>query len=262
MGWLSDNLDFELFNLGDMWDKIKDNPESLILGVDPFSTKLWNEIGVGGGNQEPIVNALGGPMGGDTLGIGSGGVYDRAQEAGIDTGAAMQLHDVAEVVASYYGARGLGGIGGEPAAVGAAGGGGGAAGGGALGAGGGAAGGGLGGGTAVGSAAGGGAAAPAGGGAGLGGGGGGAAGGGGGMFGDMSWMDYLQMMPQGGGQQQQQQGPAGPRPMPAIGGSPGVQMAPPMPLQAMPPRSLPFGLLDEDEEEKRRKELALIGGLL
>jgi hypothetical protein len=257
MGWLSDNLDFELFNLGDMWDKLKDNPEQLILGVDPFSTKLWNELGVT--DNEPIVNQLGGPMGGGGLGIGSGGVYDRAQEAGIDIGPATQMHDIAEVVASYYGARGLGGIGGGEAALIPA-----AEGGGALGAGGGAAGGGLGGGTAVGSAAGGGAAAPAGGGAGLGGGGAGGAGGsgGGGMFdfANMDWMDYMNMMPQGGGQEQQQQ--AGPRPMPAIGNSPGVQMAPPQPLAYTPPRSLPFGLLDEDEEEKRRKELALLGGLL
>jgi len=253
MGWLSDNLDFELFNLKDMFSKLKDNPEQLILGVDPFSTGLWNTLGVT--DNEPIVNQLGGPYGGSSkMGLGSGGgVYADARAAGIDTGPATQMHDLAEVIAGSYGAAGaaggLGNIGGAGA------GGGGAAGGGA---GGGSATtfalpetGSLGGGEFINAAG-----EPI-------------AGGGGGMFdfGGMDWgdpstyMDMMNMMPQGGGQQQQQQ-PAGPRPMPQIGGSPGVQMSQALPLAQRPPRSLPFGLLDEDEEEKRRKELALLGGLL
>jgi hypothetical protein len=102
MGGLSEMLDFEVFNLKDMLGKLKDNPESLLLGVDPISTGLWNALGVGGGNQEPLVNVLGGPMGGDALGIGSGGVYDRAQATGINTKNAMRAHDLAEIIAAMY----------------------------------------------------------------------------------------------------------------------------------------------------------------
>jgi hypothetical protein len=254
MGWLSDNFDFEMFNLKDMWEKIEDNPFQLLTGVDPFSTGMWNEIL--GRDDEPIVNQLGGPYGGSSkMGLGSGGVYDRAQEAGIDIGPATQMHDVAEVVASYYGLKGLGGIGGEGAAAGAGGaGGGGAAGGGATtfalpetGA--------IGGGEFINAAG-----EPIAGGAG-----GGGMFGEGGMFdfGNMDWMDYMEMgqnMGGGmGGQQQQQQQAPGMRPMPQ--GRSGYQpWDVGSPEVYSPPRSIPFGLLTEESElEKLQK---ILGGIL
>jgi hypothetical protein len=254
MGWLSDNLDFELFNLGDMWDKIKDSPEQLLLGVDPFSTGLWNTLGVT--DNEPIVNQLGGPYGGaSNMGLSSGGgVYERAREAGIDTGPATQMHDLAEVIAGGYGAAGaiggLGNIGGGGIVAGEGGGGilGGESGG-ILGGGGGASGGGGIGGGATGGTA------PAGGGSGS-----------GGMFdfGSMDWgnpqtyMDLMQMMPQGGGQQQQQ--PQGPPPMRLPQGPGGAQQPGLMYGHAAPAnRQALLGLLASVDDDELQK---VLGGLL
>ncbi len=254
MGWLSDNFDFEMFNLKDMWEKIEDNPFQLMTGVDPFATGMWNEIL--GRDDEPIVNVLGGPYGGSSKGgLGSGGVYDRAQEAGIDIGPATQMHDVAEVVASYYAAKGLGGIGGGEAA---AAGGGGAAGGGA---GGGATTfalpetGSLGGGEFINAAG-----EPIAGGAG-----GGGLFGEGGMFdfGNMNWQDYMEMGQQmGGGMggQQQSQGPPPMRPMPSAGSSGYLPRDVGSPEVYSPPRSQPFGLLQEEDELERLRNM--LGGLL
>jgi hypothetical protein len=108
MGVVSDLFDFEKFNFKDMWKKIKDNPARLLYGgIDPFSTALWN--GILGRKDEPLVNQLGGPAGGGKLGFDkSGGVFGRAQGAGIDTSAAAGLHSGAEVVASAFGGAGIG----------------------------------------------------------------------------------------------------------------------------------------------------------
>lgn len=112
---LSDALSFESFQLGDWWDKIKQNPEQLLIGAgDPFSASLWG--GLLGKDYEPFVNALGGPQGGGALGLGdNGGVYGRAQDAGINTGTAAGLHNVAEAVSASYaggfGSDALGGLG-------------------------------------------------------------------------------------------------------------------------------------------------------
>lgn len=99
---LSDALSFERFQLGDWWDKIKDNPEQLLIGAgDPFSAALWG--GITGKDYEPFVNALGGPQGSGFLGLGeNGGVYERAQNAGINTDTAGGLHNAAELVAASY----------------------------------------------------------------------------------------------------------------------------------------------------------------
>ncbi len=255
MGWLSDNFDFEKFHLSDMWDRIKDDPKRLILGVDPASTELWNTIL--NRDDEAIMNQLGGPMGSGWAGLGeTGGVYGRAEEAGIDTGAAGGMHDIAETVAMIWGggaaAQGLGNIGGAAEVGGAAaGGGGGAAG------------------TAGGSGSGAFVGPPE---AAGGGGGGGfwsdwsiPFGGEGGGFGNMDWSDpnsYMSMMQgmggMGGGQPQRQTGPQ-------FGGMPMTQSSfepqyPQMPEPFMPSRPNPFGLLMEDDEEARMK--AMMGGLL
>ena len=105
MSALGDIFDFDVFALKDIFKRAGDNPEQLILGAaEPAGAGLWGAIT--GKDYEPLVNVFGGPMGGDTLGIGGGGVYDRAAEAGIDTGAATKAHDVAEVIAAFYGGQG------------------------------------------------------------------------------------------------------------------------------------------------------------
>ena len=113
MGGLSSVFDFELFNLKDMLKKIGDEPLSaLVGGLTPIGAELWKGLGVLDKDFDPPVNILGGPKGGDTLGIGSGGVFDRAQAEGIDTSLSQKSHDAAEVVASLYGIAGLSGAGG------------------------------------------------------------------------------------------------------------------------------------------------------
>lgn len=104
MGWLSDNVSFEKFALKDAWDRLRDDPKRMLLGVDPFSTGVWNKAL--GRDDQPIMNFLGGPMGGDALGIGGGGIYDRAEAEGINTGPAEGMHNIAEVVAAFYGGQG------------------------------------------------------------------------------------------------------------------------------------------------------------
>jgi hypothetical protein len=239
MGFLGDNFGFESFQLKDWWNKAKENPEQLLLGAgDPLSAKMWSKIT--GKNYEPFVDQMGGPYGGHTIsafGANDGGVYGRANAAGINTKAAGGVHDGAHVLAALFaGGSGMGAMGG-----------GGAAAGGASGAGSGITGGltsgfGSGMGSAVGSAAGSGVGAGAsgagmwGGGLGVFGGGGvnGLAGVGGGNAGalaasgnlsggaamgsatqsaPMGMQDYMKLAQQGmGGQQQQQEEKSGPKP--------------------------------------------------
>lgn len=116
MSWGSDLLGFEKFNLSDIWKKIKKHPGQLLTGVDPLSTKLWN--GILHRKDEPLVDQMGGAYGGSMLsafGNNDGGVYKRAREAGIDTGAGENMHDLAHVVSAVFGGQGLAGIGGGSA---------------------------------------------------------------------------------------------------------------------------------------------------
>jgi len=204
-----------MFHLGDMWDRIKDDPKRLLLGVDPLSTGMWNMAL--GRDDEPIMNVLGGPMGSGGLGLGeSGGVYGRAEEAGIDTGAAGGMHDIAEVVASIWG--GYGAAQGLGAAFGAGGGGGG----------GGAAGGAE----------------------------GGAGGGGFGGFDFSDPSTYMNMMGNMGGMggQQQQQTPPPRMGLPVSQSS--FNPAPMgMPEPYMPIRPRPFGLLNEETQQEKMRAL-------
>jgi len=212
MSWFSDNLDFELFNLGDMWDRIKDDPKRLLLGVDPLSTGMWNTVL--GRDDDAIVNQLGGPMGSGGLGLGeSGGVYGRAEEAGIDTGAAGGMHDIAEVVASIWG--GYGAAQGLGAAWGSMGGSEGIAG------------------IMPGEW-------------------GGGSGGAGGGFDWQSMMQMGGGMPGMGGQQQQQQTPP-PRASLPVSQSSFDSAPMGMPEPYMPTRPRPFGLLDEESEKEKMR---------
>lgn len=108
MSFFGDALGFEAFHAGDLWDRLKKDPKRIVLGVDPLSTKAWN--GILGRKDEPLVDQLGGAYGGHTIsafGNNDGGVYKRAREAGIDTGAGEKMQDAAHVIASIYGANGL-----------------------------------------------------------------------------------------------------------------------------------------------------------
>lgn len=114
--FLKDVLGFESFNAKDIWKKIKKDPERLALGaLDPFSTRIWNQTGIGK-DWEPAVDQLGGAYGGSALTIGDTGqgVYGRARAAGVPTEAGSQMHDIAHVIASIfgggYGADKLGGL--------------------------------------------------------------------------------------------------------------------------------------------------------
>lgn len=110
MSKLSDIAGFESFNLKDMWNKVKADPERLFIGaIDPLSTKMWN--GITGSNYEPIVDQMGGAYGGHTFsafGNKDGGVYQRAQDAGINTQTGGQMQDLAHVISAIY-AGGYGG---------------------------------------------------------------------------------------------------------------------------------------------------------
>jgi len=114
MSFLGDNFGFEKFQLGDWWNKIKKNPEQLLIGAgDPLSAKMWSKIT--GKKYEPFVDQMGGPYGGHTISAFSnndGGVYGRAEASGIDTGAAKNMQDAAHVVAAIYGGSALGSLGG------------------------------------------------------------------------------------------------------------------------------------------------------
>lgn len=110
---LGDVLGFEKFHFKDFFDRLKDDPKRLLLGVDPASTTMWNKLL--GKDDEALFNVWGGPMGGGTLGTDkTGGVYERAGAAGLDTGTSAQSHTIAEQIAAMfamnYGADKLGGF--------------------------------------------------------------------------------------------------------------------------------------------------------
>jgi hypothetical protein len=113
MGYFSDSLDFEKFFAKDLWSNLKKDPKRLILGVDPASTWAWNKVL--GRDDDPLVDQMGGPYDGRVFsyGHGNGGVYDRAQAAGIDTTAAQGNHDAAHLIAGSFAAGGLGNAGGN-----------------------------------------------------------------------------------------------------------------------------------------------------
>lgn len=104
MSFFGDVVNFEAFNLGDMWKQIQKDPERIFLGAaDPFSSKMWGSVT--GKDYEPIVDQWGGA---------SDGAYKRAEENGIDTGAGKSMHGVAKAIASIYAggaaSNGMGGM--------------------------------------------------------------------------------------------------------------------------------------------------------
>lgn len=89
---VKDVLAFEGFNLKSILQKIKDNPERLLLGaVDPASSKVWGKVL--GKDYAPMVDQMGGA---------TKQTYNDAGAAGIDIRDGKKLHDVAHVVAGAY----------------------------------------------------------------------------------------------------------------------------------------------------------------
>jgi hypothetical protein len=117
MSFIKDVLSFEKFALGDMWKKIRKDPERLLLGgITPWDTKVTNKLT--GKDYEPLVDQMGGQYGGSTLTLGDTGegVYGRAAVAGVPTKAGAGMHDIAHLITSLfaggYGADKLGALGG------------------------------------------------------------------------------------------------------------------------------------------------------
>ena len=108
MGTLKNIFDFEKFKLGNMWGKVKDNPEQLLLGAgDPFSAKVWG--GVTGKDYEPLVDQWGGATKDD---------YAKAEAAGIDTSDGRAMHGIARAIAGMYAGKWAGGrFGGEGSGI-------------------------------------------------------------------------------------------------------------------------------------------------
>ncbi len=107
---LKDSHDFDQYWLKNLFGGIKDDPWRLITGIDPISTGLWNKIL--GKDEEPLVNAMGGPMGGGDLGLSfnGGGIYDDAEAAGINPDSGIGQHNVAKVLTAIFATQGAGGF--------------------------------------------------------------------------------------------------------------------------------------------------------
>lgn len=92
MGTLKNIFGFEKSKLGNMWGKVKDNPEQLLLGAgDPFSAKMWG--GITGKDYEPLVNQWGGATEDD---------YAKAEAEGINTRDGRAMHGIAQAIAGLY----------------------------------------------------------------------------------------------------------------------------------------------------------------
>jgi len=111
MSWFGNLADFEQFKLGDMWKKIKDDPERLLIGAEnPLSAKIAS--GVTGKEYTPLVDWMGGASSQD---------FKNAEANGVNTGAAKQAHGVAHALAAIFGTMGAAGAAGGGAAAGGAG---------------------------------------------------------------------------------------------------------------------------------------------
>ena len=94
MSFLGNVFNFEQFKLGNMWDKVKKNPEQLLLGAgDPFSAGVWSKVT--GKKYEPLVDQWGGATPDD---------YSKAEAKGIDTSDGRTMHGAARVIAGTAGA--------------------------------------------------------------------------------------------------------------------------------------------------------------
>lgn len=88
---------FEVSHTKNLIKGLKDDPKRLFLGVDPFSTAVWNKAL--GRDDRALVNQLGGATSYD---------YQVALDEGIDIGPGQALHTVAGAVAGAYAGGALG----------------------------------------------------------------------------------------------------------------------------------------------------------
>lgn len=109
MSQFSDLFDFLGYSLKDGFNTLKQDPERVAIGaIDPASSWAWGKVT--GKDYQPVINQLGSPMGGGALGLDkSGGVYDRADTAGINTYPAQRFFGIGDSIASFYGGSALGG---------------------------------------------------------------------------------------------------------------------------------------------------------
>lgn len=104
MSFFGDLLDYERFHAGNMFGKLKDDPERAFIGAfDPFSSAVWG--GVTGKDYSPIVDQWGGSTPDD---------FAKAKAAGINTGPGKTMdsaaHAIASIYAGGYGADKAGGL--------------------------------------------------------------------------------------------------------------------------------------------------------
>jgi hypothetical protein len=92
-------LKFEGFNVKKIVKGVIKDPTRLIFGIDPLGTKIGNTVM--NDNKKALVNQLGGATE-DT--------YREAEARGMDTGLARNLHQVAGLVAGFYGGNALGNL--------------------------------------------------------------------------------------------------------------------------------------------------------
>jgi hypothetical protein len=86
-------VDYERENLRYIGRTIKKDPERLFLGaLDPFSTRVWNQTGVGK-DWEPAVNQWGGAV---------ESVDEAFAAKGGDPGPGRAMHDIAQTIASMF----------------------------------------------------------------------------------------------------------------------------------------------------------------
>lgn len=108
---------FAMFNLGDQWDKIKQNPERPFIGaMDEGSTKVWNKAF---DLTSPItgINRHYQPMT-DYFGGAPQNTYDKAKAQGINTGPFRTGQNIANTItAAYVGGYGAGQLGGGGGAI-------------------------------------------------------------------------------------------------------------------------------------------------
>lgn len=89
---------FELDHGSQILKGLWDQPEQLVFGIDPLGTKIGNAVT--GADNKPLVDQMGGAL--------ESRYSDYENRTGRSTGYAHDLQDVAHVVASMYGAKGLG----------------------------------------------------------------------------------------------------------------------------------------------------------
>ena len=90
--YLNTAMEFEQFHFNRLGEQIKDEPWRLLVGAgSPLGTKAWSEIT--GKDLDPWSNIWGGPP---------KETWQAAAAAGIDVGPASDIHQVAQIIASWY----------------------------------------------------------------------------------------------------------------------------------------------------------------